>query len=273
MWHDLGFRDLEFAAECLNEHVAAFDLGRGGGRIFEIAHQADADANLVVIAIRTAGMGSLDLGPPAERGLDGSVGHAAAVADHKVVANPQPGFAVLVFLLLMSGVNAVDAARLGGGVMEHDVLPVAGGTGRSPGLVAGADNGSRVGHGGSARELRPSRPQGSGERLGGGNRRSRREGARGAGTPLAATQAAQQQGENHGTPAHLKRSPMGVRMNPQLRYRFPVRCDGHLQDHGLALYFWAGKVSTSSRCPDSGRSRLRGSGKSSPFPGRFARAG
>src|SRR5262249_46606081 len=110
-----------FIAQRLDEQLDALALGRRGRSLFEISHQADADAPLVVIFVGAAGMRSLNLGSPAERGLDGAVGHAVAIADHEVIPDSQPGIAILVFLFQMRRVDALDAPRARGRVMYDNV--------------------------------------------------------------------------------------------------------------------------------------------------------
>jgi hypothetical protein len=69
------------------------------------------DSNSVLVIVLDPGMGSRDLSPPAERGFDFPVVHAAAVADHEVITNSLPGTSVAILVLQVGIMNRFHAAR------------------------------------------------------------------------------------------------------------------------------------------------------------------
>lgn len=91
--------DAVFGFERLHESFDGGALRFRGMVRFKVPHEAHADAVLVVIFIRRSGVRAVELLLPAKRRLDRAVAHAVAVADDKVIANPQPRVAFAVFVV------------------------------------------------------------------------------------------------------------------------------------------------------------------------------
>ncbi len=114
---DLVCGDRVGCLEVLDQSPERVELPGGGWLILEVPDQCDADTVLVMSLI--TGMGSVQLVAPAKGGLNASVGHSLAVADHEVVADSEPRLAV-GFSSKVIGVDRGDAAGFACGVMQHD---------------------------------------------------------------------------------------------------------------------------------------------------------
>jgi len=86
----------------------AFDrqeLLLSGPLFLKITDQNDADSLLVVFRIGSTGVRPVELFPPPKRRFDLPVRHSLAVADHKVISDPQPGMTGTILPLQMGLVD------------------------------------------------------------------------------------------------------------------------------------------------------------------------
>lgn len=92
-------------------------LGRRS-RPVEIPYQADSDAVLVVVVVRSLAVGTVLLLVPARSNLDESIWSSRSVSDDEVVAQLVPAILLTVVL-----VESLRSAAFCPAVMDHDRRP------------------------------------------------------------------------------------------------------------------------------------------------------
>lgn len=92
-----------------------------GWMLIKVSDQANTDTGSVVFSVAT--VSSMKLLCPPEGRRRRSIAHSLSVANHKMVADSQPGIAGCISPLRMFFMNGFNTARSGRGMMNHNVLP------------------------------------------------------------------------------------------------------------------------------------------------------
>ena len=93
-------------------------------RSLEVSHETDADA--VQIVRPAPGVGPVQLLLPTKGRLDASIGHAQAIAQHKMISNAGPLGTELIAPLTVRLVDRRDIAFDRSRMVQDDILPRAG---------------------------------------------------------------------------------------------------------------------------------------------------
>jgi hypothetical protein len=121
MTNDVTRIDLAAGTKQSEKFLEGGQLGWGGRCVFKVADQANSNSAGVVQGV--AGMSTVHLLFPAERGFHGTILHPVAIANNKVIANTFPGIAGRIPAANVLSVNGLHAAGPGSGMVQHQKFP------------------------------------------------------------------------------------------------------------------------------------------------------